>query len=197
MHHNFDRYLKDNWGLTDQELGQLADTIKTRQVRKGDFLLKEGEICTLVFFVEKGLLRFYGLNEDGKENILQFASENWLVSDRGSVYFNEPSHFFIDAIEDAVVVPIDNDFMDLISGISPNFRKCNERLLHNHIRHLNRRIALLLGASAEKRYLHFIKLYPDVMLRVPQWMVASYLGITPESLSRVRRGLADKNFKPL
>ncbi|MGB7393288.1 MAG: Crp/Fnr family transcriptional regulator, partial [Pricia sp.] len=151
-------------------------------------------VCTISFFVERWLLRFYGLDEDGKENILQFASENWLVADRGSIYFNEPSHFFIDAVEDSVVVPIDNAFMDKISLISSTFRKKNERLLHNHIRHLNGRISLLLGASAEKRYLEFIKLYPDVMLRVPQWMVASYLGITPESLSRVRKGLADKNF---
>jgi len=138
----------------------------------------------------------YGLNEDGKENILHFASENWLVSDRGSVYFNEPSHFFIAAIEDSIVVPIDTAFLNKISEISPVFNKNNNRLLHNHIRYLNRRVALLLGASAERRYLDFIELYPDVILRVPQWMVASYLGITPESLSRVKRGLAEKNFGP-
>lgn len=196
MHDNFDRYIKEKWGLTAEEIDRLSPAIETKRVRKGDFLLKEGEICTLSFFVEKGLLRFYGLNEDGKENILHFASENWLLSDRGSIYFNEPSHFFIEAIEDSIVVPIDTAFLNKISNISPVFNKNNDRLLHNHIRALNRRVALLLGASAEHRYLDFIELYPDVMLRVPQWMVASYLGITPESLSRVRRGLADKNYNP-
>lgn len=196
MHNNFDRYLKEKWGLTTDEINRLSDAIETKRVRKGDFLLKEGEVCTLFFFVEKGLLRFYGLNDDGKENILQFASENWLVSDRGSIYFNEPSHFFLEAIENSIVVPIDTTFLNKISDISPAFNKNNDRLLHNHISYLNRRVALLLGASAERRYLDFIELYPDVMLRVPQWMVASYLGITPESLSRVRKGLADKNFSP-
>ena len=195
MHKNFDQYLKDKWGLTDKEVAKLTPLIKTKQVYKGDFLLKEGQICTLTFYVEKGLLRLYGLNGNGKENILQFASENWLVSDRGSVYFNEPSHYFIDAIEDSTVIPIDANFIDTISGLSPDFRKKNDKLLHNHVRHLNRRVALLLGATAEERYLDFIKLYPDVMLRVPQRMVASYLGITPESLSRVRKELAQKNFK--
>jgi CRP-like cAMP-binding protein len=68
--------------------------------------------------------------------------------------------------------------------------------LQNHIRQLQKRINLLLGASAEKRYLDFISLYPDLTLRVPQWMIASYLGITPESLSRVRKELAKRNFKP-
>lgn len=195
MHRNFSQYLIDRWGLNQDQVGQLSDAIKTKQVKKGEFLLREGEVCTMSFFVEQGLLRFYGLNEVGKENILQFASENWLVADRGSIYFNEPSHFFIDAVEDSIVVPIDNSFVDKISNISPTFRKKNERLLHNHIRHLNGRISLLLGASAEKRYLEFIKLFPDIMLRVPQWMVASYLGITPESLSRVRKGLANKNSR--
>ncbi|MPT33677.1 MAG: Crp/Fnr family transcriptional regulator, partial [Flavobacterium sp.] len=72
----------------------------------------------------------------------------------------------------------------------------NEKALQNHIRHLQKRINLLLAATAEQRYLDFIKLYPDVTLRVPQWMIASYLGITPESLSRVRKELAKRNFKP-
>ncbi len=196
MHENFSRYLSDKWGLTEDQVGQLSDAIKTKPVKKGTFLLREGEVCTMSFFVEKGLLRFYAINEDGKESILQFASENWLVADRGSIFFNEPSHFFIDAVEDSVVIPIDTGFVDKISNMSPTFREKNERLLHNHIRHLNDRISLLLGASAEKRYLEFIKRYPDVLLRVPQWMVASYLGITPESLSRVRKGLADRNFNP-
>ena len=68
----------------------------------------------------------------------------------------------------------------------------NERLLQNHIRHLQKRITQLLSATAEERYLDFVSIYPDIMLRVPQWMVASYLGIAPESLSRVRKDLANK-----
>ena len=194
MPDNFKAYLENNWGLTSIEVEQLTDCIKTKSVQKDEFLLRQGEVCKMTFFVEQGLLRFYALNENGKSDILQFAPENWLVSDRGSVYFNEPSHYFIDAVENSTVVLIDSDFIDRISEVSPLFRKYNERLLHNHIRHLNKRVSLLLGASAKTRYLDFIKLHPEVLLRVPQWMVASYLGITPESLSRVRRDLATKNF---
>ncbi len=194
MPDNFKAYLENNWGLTSTEVEQLTDCIKTKSVQKDEFLLRQGEVCKMTFFVEQGLLRFYALNENGKSDILQFAPENWLVSDRGSVYFNEPSHYFIDAVENSTVVLIDSDFIDRISEVSPLFRKYNERLLHNHIRHLNKRVSLLLGASAKTRYLDFIKLHPEVLLRVPQWMVASYLGITPESLSRVRRDLATKNF---
>lgn len=90
---------------------------------------------------------------------------------------------------------IDENFIQLLSMKIPKFTDFNNRLLHNHIRHLQRRINLLLSATAEERYLQFVTMYPDILLRVPQTLVASYLGITPESLSRVRRDLVEKNFK--
>ncbi|WBU88969.1 Crp/Fnr family transcriptional regulator [Cellulophaga omnivescoria] len=169
---------------------ELESQIKIKKVLKGEQLLIAGDICKHTFYVEKGLLRLYGLDENGKENILQFGTENWFVTDRDSVYFKEPSNYFIDALEDTTVVLLDEDFIELVAKLNPSFRKKNEKLLHNHIRHLNRRIHLLLGASAKTRYVEFVKLYPDVLLRVPQWMIASYLGITPESLSRIRKDLA-------
>jgi CRP-like cAMP-binding protein len=147
------------------------------------------------FFVEKGLLRLYTIDDLGKEHVIQFAPENWIVSDRSSAYFNQPSDFYIDVVEDSEVVFLDKVFMDKASEQDLNFRHYFEKLLHNHIRHIQRRVSLLLGATAEQRYMDFIKLYPDLMLRVPQWMIASYLGITPESLSRVRKELAKKHFK--
>ena len=85
---------------------------------------------------------------------------------------------------------LDDNFVNKVEEINKNFRKQNETLLQNHIRHLYKRVSLLLGASARVRYLEFVNMYPDIILRVPQWMIASYLGITPESLSRVRKALA-------
>jgi len=128
----------------------------------------------------------------GKEHILEFAPEKWLLLDRASFYFDEPSEFFIDAIEPTTVAVLDEEFINIMSEISPQFRKYNERILQNHIRHLQKRIDQLVGASAEERYLHFLKNYPNLTLRAPQWMIASYLGITPESLSRVRRELTNR-----
>lgn len=191
----FVKYLKRNAGLSDGELRQLTDIVASKTVGKGEFLLHEGEVCRHAFFVEKGLLRSFSIGETGKEHIIQFASENWFISDRSSTYFNKPSDFFIEAIEETKLVLIGTDFINIASEISPSFRQYNEKLLQNHIRHLQKRVNLLLGATAEKRYLDFINLYPDLMLRVPQWMIASYLGITPESLSRVRKELAKRNFK--
>ena len=192
---NFKKHIIEKCGLSESEFSQIAPFIKTKKVSKNDFLLQQGEICSHSFFVEQGVLRFYALNEEGKESILQFASENWIVSDRGSVFFQEPSTYYIDAIEDTLTVMLDEDFVNRVAKINPDFRKQNENLLQNHIRHLYKRISLLLGASARIRYLEFVGMYPDMLLRVPQWMIASYLGITPESLSRVRKALAAENFK--
>lgn len=192
----FTEYLQAKAGITNEQLLVLNDAIKSKTVQKGEVLLRQGEICSHSFFVEKGLLRSYTIDNSGKEHIIQFASESWIISDRSSIFFNEPSDFYIDAVEETTLILLDQNFINLACEISVSFRLFNDRALQNHIRHLQKRINLLLGASAEERYLDFIKLYPDMLLRVPQWMIASYLGITPESLSRVRKELAKRNFKP-
>jgi len=192
MSFEFSRYLKENAGVTDQQLEQTEKQIKKRWIDKKEILLHKGQVCKNFFYVEKGLLRFYSVDKMGKEHILEFAPEKWLLLDRASFYFDEPSEFFIDAIEPTTVAVLDEEFINIMSEISPQFRKYNERILQNHIRHLQKRIDQLVGASAEERYLHFLKNYPNLTLRVPQWMIASYLGITPESLSRVRRELTNR-----
>lgn len=196
MKENFYNYLRNKALVKAEHLSQLTDLVSVKEFKKDELLLSRGQICERAFFVEKGLIRFYSIDEDGKEHIVQFAPENWFISDRESIYFKRPSEYFMDTIEDTTVVLIDQHFIETASEISPEFRNYNEYLLQNHIRHLQNRINLLIGASAEKRYLDFIWLYPDLTLRVPQWMIASYLGITPESLSRVRKELAKRNFKP-
>lgn len=188
-------FLTSNLNIDETEISSLVEACTTKKVKKDQFLLRENEQCKHTFFVEKGLLRQFSIDDKGKEHILSFAPENWLVTDRESSYFDQPSNYFIEALEDSVVAIIDEDFIQLLSKKIANFTDFNNKLLHNHIRHLQNRINLLLSASAEDRYLQFVAMYPDILLRVPQTMVASYLGITPESLSRVRKELAQKNFK--
>ena len=101
----------------------------------------------------------------------------------------------IHAIEDSDVVIVKKDFFPAIKNIVPEILELNILMLHNSIRFMQKRLNTLLSATAEERYLDFIKLYPNLTLRVPQWMIASYLGITPESLSRVRKDLAKKHFR--
>ncbi len=192
---NLKTYLTSNLNIDENEISSIVENCTTKTFEKNQFLLRENEYCKHTFFVEEGLLRQFSIDEKGKEHILTFAPENWFVTDRESAYFNQPSAYYIQALEESKVIMIDEDFIHLLSKKIPSFSDFNNKLLHNHIRHLQNRINLLLSATAEDRYLQFVKMYPDILLRVPQTMVASYLGITPESLSRVRRELAQKNFK--
>ncbi len=189
MIQDFQTYLRDQAGIREEHLEELQDLIVTKTYKKGEVLLEKGQICKHVFFVEEGLLRFFSISKEGKEHIIQFAPEGWFVTERNSICYNEPSEYFIDACERTTVVLLNQEFVDKASELSPQFRAYNERLLQNHIRQLQKRINLLIGTNAEERYLDFIRIYPDLILRVPQWMIASYLGITPESLSRVRKNL--------
>lgn len=189
----FKQYLKDKARVTDAQFRQLEKLLGEKKIEKADFLLRQGEVCDKVFFVEKGLLRAYKVDDEGKEHINQFAPENWFITDRSSILFNHPSEYFIDALEDSELIVFENEFLIEASNISTSFREYNKNLLHNHIRQLQIRIDSLLGLPAEKRYLDFVETYFNLTLRVPQWMIASYLGISPESLSRVRKKLATKS----
>lgn len=193
---NIENYLAEVLDIPKEQITECGSFFTQKTFSRGDFLLKEGEVCHYTYFVESGLLRMYSVDANGKEHIIQFAPENWLISDRSSLYFNEKSSYFIDAVEDSTVLLLGADFFSRLSVRFPNAVENNDLLLQRHIRNLQNRVNSLLSDTAEERYLKFIKMYPDVLLRVPQWMVASYLGITPESLSRVRKELAKKNFKP-
>lgn len=175
----------------DEEYTQLVlSKCKSKEVKKGEFLLRKGDTTAHSFFVENGLLRQYALDQNGKEHILQFAPENWIISNRESEYLKLPSSYFIEALEDSVVMLIDKKLIEKLSEGNPEFAQYNLRLLHRHISILQKRITMFQSASAEERYLDFTATYPDVLLRVPQTYVASYLGIAPESLSRIRKKMA-------
>ena len=193
---NISNYLSEVLEIPKEAVATCGDLYTLKKVTKNELLLSEGEICMDTFFVEKGLLRMYSLDRNGKEHIIQFAPENWLISDRSSLNFNQKSKYYIEAIEDSEVFLLSKDFFTSMVEKFPQTAENNDMLLQKHIRNLQNRVNSLLADTAEERYMTFIKMYPDILLRVPQWMVASYLGITPESLSRVRKELARKNFVP-
>jgi CRP-like cAMP-binding protein len=191
----FAAYLKNRLTITEEQALEAVSCLKTKTIKKGQVLLSEGDLKSEEYFINSGLLRYFSIDDKGKEHIIQFAPEDWMLADRDTSVFNEPSKFYIDAIEDTEVVLIKKDFFPAIKNIVPEILELNILMLHNSIRFMQKRINMLLSATAEERYLDFIKLYPNLMLRVPQWMIASYLGITPESLSRVRKDLAKKHFR--
>jgi CRP/FNR family transcriptional regulator, anaerobic regulatory protein len=187
---NFYNYMTQKAQVDQVDFEKLTHDFSHAHYPKGHLLLRKGTVNQFAFFVEKGLLRFYSIDEKGKEHILQFAPENWWISDRNSLCTNEPSEYYIEAFEDTTVILLNQEFLQKASETSKQFRTFHESLLHKHINQLYRRINSLISTSAKERYLEFLKTYPNITQRVPQWMIASYLGITPEALSRVRKELA-------
>lgn len=191
---NMNTYLAKVLEVPVEKLSLCNVQYEIKKVPKGVFLLQHGEVCRNTYFVEKGLLRMFSIDKNGKEHIIQFAPENWLIGDRSSLYFNEKSNYFIETIEESEISVLPRDFFNKLLEEFPNSIEKNDLVLQKHVKSLQDRINSLLGETAEERYMKFTKRYPDLMARVPQWMIASYLGITPESLSRVRKELARKNF---
>lgn len=193
---NFKSYLQKRTSITDEQFEEIARDLKVKSFVKNELILSQGEKSTRTYFVLEGLMRSYSIDTKGKAHIIQFAPEGWWISDRNGLLFNEASDFNMDAIEATTAVIIPKDFFCVAAEHAPEFALLNTTMLNHAIHFMQKRINLLLAATAEERYLDFIKLYPNLTLRVPQWMIASYLGVTPESLSRVRKDLTHKHFKP-
>jgi CRP-like cAMP-binding protein len=163
-----------------------------KKIRRHQFLLQGGEVCRHIAFVEKGCLRAYSIDEAGEEHIVQFALEDWWISDLYSFMSTQPSMLNIDAYEDSELLLLDKPSMDRLCSSVPKFERFFRLLLQSNYVASHRRIIQSISATAEERYLEFLKSHPDIASRVPQSQIASYLGVTPQSLSRIRRTLSRK-----
>ena len=149
--------------------------MKILKVKKGQIIQSKGDLNTKVYSVESGLLRSYSIDSKGKEHIYMFAPENWIISDNYDASI--PCELFIDALEDSELKVTEKE---------ESYQNVPVKPLLKRIATLQNRIILLMSSNAIKRYEHFVETYPDIIQRVPQKMIASYLGITPEALSKVK-----------
>lgn len=164
--------------------------LKTKEVAKGELLLRKGEICRYGYFVVKGCLKSYVLDTTGKEYILQFAPENWMVSDLDSFINHTASTTFIEAIEKSELKLFPQSFFDQPKQLNnAELFEQNQKLIKNIIV-ANKRLASIFSDTAKERYLDFCKTYPNLIQRLPLKLIAAYIGITPEYLSEIRRELA-------
>ena len=171
------------------EILSLDSDENTKYFNKGDILQRKGERCSKAFFVKKGLLRSYTIDVKGKEHIFMFAPETWVVADIESQEFNQPAKLFIDCVEKSEVIILNRSLL-IKSEQNIDQLKKNVNLLSRRVAVLQRRVIMLMSASAKDRYELFLESYPNISKRVPQKMIASYLGITPEALSKIRGKIA-------
>ena len=178
--------------LTEEEFTYFTSLLQLKRLRKKQFLLEEGGIFQYECFVNSGCLRQYYLDEKGQEHIIQFAISDWWIGDQYGFLTGLPSANFIDAIEESQVLLISKINLEQLYTKVPKFERLFRIAFQNSYVALQRRILSNLSQTAEERYLDFNKRYHEIEQKVPQHQIASYLGITPESLSRIRKQLAGK-----
>jgi CRP-like cAMP-binding protein len=192
VYHLLRAHIEKRVKLTDEEFERAKTYFIPKKIRRGQFLLHAGEVCRYVAFVEKGCLRQYSIDRNGEEHVVQFAIEDWWISDMYSTLTGTPATYNIDALEDSELLLFDRSRLDEFTEKLPKFDRFFRILLEGAFIAKERRIASSLSMSAEQRYLNMLDTYPKIVQRVPLTQIASYLGITPQSLSRIRKTLVEK-----
>lgn len=185
-------YFERNGSLTTEEINFMRSLVLPKHLKKGEFLLREGEIPRYGAFVCQGFLRSYFVDNKGKEHVVQFAPESWWISAKPGAGEDAPSSVFIDAIEDSDILLVDKAGHVSLMQRVPLYASSFLAGIQKRGEAKEKRIVNSLAATAEERYNEFIKTYPSIAQRVPQHMLASYLGITPETVSRIRRKALEK-----
>lgn len=173
--------------LTPAELSSIEDLIVTKHVKKGEQLVKVGDLVKGAFFVINGCLRSYLIDEKGKEHVFLFAPEGWILAERDDFKGDQIASLYVEAIENSTVEFIPLKVYEIILKLRPTSLEHQVPKLHKRIQMLQKRVILLMSASAKARYEYFLETYPSIVQRVPQKMIASYLGITPEALSKIKK----------
>ncbi|OGU32137.1 MAG: cyclic nucleotide-binding protein [Ignavibacteria bacterium GWA2_55_11] len=178
--------------LTGEEFRMCSGFFVPKRVKKRQFLLQEGDVCKQLAFVTAGCLREYSIDHKGEEHIIQFAVEDWWISDLNSFLTGTASTHNIDALENSEVLLLDKAARDKMLETIPKMERFFRIILENNYIATHRRINEALSATAEERYLAFLKTYPVQAEKLPQNQIASFLGITPQSLSRIRKEMSRK-----
>jgi CRP-like cAMP-binding protein len=192
MYELFFQKFREKVPITPEQQETIKNFLKPKKLRKKQYLLQEGDVCKNIAFVEKGTLKSYSVAEDGTEHIIQFAIEGWTISDLYSFLTGEPAIYNIDALEDAELVLISKSAHEELLRTVPTYETYIRLQITGAYIALQKRLTSIISQPLEERYKHLLSTYPEIVQRVPQHMIASYMGLTPETLSRVRSRMSEK-----
>ncbi|BFO67391.1 Crp/Fnr family transcriptional regulator [Chryseobacterium sp. KCF3-3] len=192
MFNIFKSYLTDKIHLSNEELTLIESVCILKRLRKRQYLLHEGEIWKYNAFICTGFLKTFSIDQHGKEHIMNFSPENYWTGDRESLLQGTPSKYNIDAIENSEVILIKQEDFTMLCNEIPTLNDLVNKVLQKSFVVSQNRIHANISFSAEEKYQNFIQTYPMLINRIPQHMIASYIGITPETLTRIRKSILKK-----
>ena len=184
--------IKKSISLSSEAEKYIYSIAKEKSVSKGEILIREGQTVNKTFFVSQGSLRSFCIDKEGKEHTLQFAIKDWWISDFIAIYNHEPASLTVESITDSTVIEFNAQKLDEIFLHFPEFEPFQRKNLERHVVSLHKRILNQLQLTALERYNLFLEQYPDIERYITNYHIASYLGITQQSLSRVRAEIAKK-----
>ncbi len=185
---HFENYLP----LDDVEKKEVSERLIERNIKRRQFILQEGDVCRHYTFVIFGCFKMYGVDKNGTDHIIQFASENEWIAEIGSFYSNKPSRLYIEALEPSMVLQIEKSNLLYLYTNFPKFDRNFRVIMENKLIDLENRMLQNISVTAEERYQIFLEYYPHLANRIPNTQIASYLGITPEFLSKIRNNIAKR-----
>jgi len=183
---------KSSMEISEEEIKLIRSAFKMKHLRKRQYLLQEGDVCKYMAFIVNGAGRMYMVNENGQENVIRFAIESWWLGDYESYNLNSPSTYNIEMTEDSDVLLIGHEHMEKLTKSVPAVAGMTKDIDRKGTIATQKRIQSAISLGAEERYEQLVKTYPEFIRRFPQVMIASYLGISPETLSRIRKNLLKK-----
>lgn len=186
------RSVRQYAAFTDQEITLFNSLLQYREYSRKTLLLQEGEVCNFESYINKGCIRNYYIDDKGDEVTLQFAVEGWWVSDITSFHDRRPSKMFIETLEDCAVLVLTPDSKEQLLQQVPAFERMFRLMVQRNLARLQERLFQTITTTATEKYLDFLERYPDIPQRVAQHYIASYLGFSPEFLSKVRGRLSKK-----
>ena len=184
--------IKNSISLSSEAEKYIYSIAKEKLFSKGEILIREGQTVNKTFFVTQGSLRSFCVDKEGKEHTLQFAIKDWWISDFIAIYNNEPASLTVECISDSAVIEFNAQKLNEIYLQFPEFEAFQRKNLERHVVSLHKRILNQLQLTALERYNLFLEQYPNIEQHVPNYHIASYLGITQQSLSRIRAEIAKK-----
>ncbi|PIF45984.1 CRP-like cAMP-binding protein [Chryseobacterium sp. 52] len=179
-------YFKSYIPLSKEEIEVLEARITERRIKRKQFILQENEVCQYYTFVVSGCFKMHSVDKEGAEHNLQFASENEWIVDIDSFHNKKPSKVYIVALENSVVLQIEKNDLWYLYTYYPKFDRNFRVIIEHKFIELQNRVLQNISATGEEKYEFFLKQYPQLANRLPNIQIASYLGITPQFLSKIR-----------